>query len=82
MSIGKAVICVFRVDRSDKVFNINCLFKQYVNEWYGKLDPITSHCLNAHRAIPVDALPEAITRLKQWIDANAYVHFPVEVWAS
>ncbi len=25
---------VFRVDRSDKVFNINCLFKQYVNEWY------------------------------------------------
>jgi hypothetical protein len=34
------------------------------------------------RAIPIDSLPEAILRLKQWIDTNAFVHFPVEVCAQ
>lgn len=38
-----------RVDRSDKQFNFNCLFKQHVDEW----------------AIPVGALPAAMRALRR-----------------
>eukprot|EP00048_Salpingoeca_helianthica_P017088 m.235587 g.235587 ORF g.235587 m.235587 type:complete len:455 (+) comp20145_c0_seq1:56-1420(+) len=65
---------VKRVDQSHKIFNFDCHFRQYVAEW----------------AIPIDRFPQAIGELKEWIDANQYVHFPVEVrfvqgddiWAS
>jgi len=53
-----------RVDRSDRVFNINCLFKQHVDEW----------------AIPVDALPCALRSLQELIEGGKIrAHFPVEV---
>eukprot|EP01102_Stenamoeba_stenopodia_P008548 TRINITY_DN2465_c0_g1_i1.p1 TRINITY_DN2465_c0_g1~~TRINITY_DN2465_c0_g1_i1.p1 ORF type:complete len:547 (-),score=120.71 TRINITY_DN2465_c0_g1_i1:219-1859(-) len=53
-----------RVDRSDKVFNFNCLFKQYVNEW----------------AIPIENTEAALIALKEMIAKSGFrVHFPVEV---
>eukprot|EP00042_Codosiga_hollandica_P028387 m.148942 g.148942 ORF g.148942 m.148942 type:complete len:454 (+) comp52755_c0_seq1:285-1646(+) len=54
---------LIKIDRSDRVFNINCLFRQYVDEW----------------AIDVKDFPEAMRQLRAWIDKNAHVHFPVEV---
>lgn len=53
-----------KTDRSDRVFNFNCLFKQHVDEW----------------AIPVELLPQALAALKSLLDTGGYkVHFPVEV---
>lgn len=53
-----------RVDRSDAIFNFDCLFKQYVNEW----------------AIPQEHCAEAIIKIKQLIDkSNLKVHFPIEI---
>lgn len=51
------------VDRSDRVFNFNCLFRQYVMEW----------------AVPREEMGVVLCRLKAWIDNNFFAHFPVEV---
>lgn len=51
-------------DVSYKVFNFDCLFKQYVTEW----------------SIPIENTREALERLKNMInEKNFYAHFPVEV---
>ncbi|XP_035827092.1 L-gulonolactone oxidase isoform X2 [Aplysia californica] len=53
-----------KVARSDRVFNFNCLFKQYVTEW----------------AIPKENTGVVLYKLKDWIEQNGfYAHFPVEV---
>ncbi|KAI9505329.1 D-arabinono-1,4-lactone oxidase [Coemansia spiralis] len=57
------------VDKSYNVFNFDCLFPQYVNEW----------------AVPLDRAAEALRQLRVWINSEgrkkngARVHFPVEV---
>ncbi|OLY82248.1 L-gulonolactone oxidase [Smittium mucronatum] len=57
------------VDKSYKVFNFDCLFPQYVNEW----------------AIPIENTARALMLLRKWInsqqdlESGARVHFPVEV---
>eukprot|EP01137_Pigoraptor_chileana_P025351 Opistho-2@94729 len=52
------------VGRSDRVFNFDCLFKQYVNEW----------------AIPIERAPDAIRLLRAAIDKEGLTaHFPVEI---
>jgi L-gulonolactone oxidase len=51
------------VDRSDHVFNFNCLFRQHVMEW----------------SFPREHTGVVLTELKSWIDNNFYAHFPVEV---
>lgn len=53
------------VDVSYKIFNFECLFKQYVNEW----------------AIPKEQVGKVLWELKNWIDVNPQIpiHFPVEV---
>jgi L-gulonolactone oxidase len=52
------------VDESYKVFNFDCLFPQYVNEW----------------AIPLEKAPEALERLDKFINSSELkVHFPVEI---
>jgi L-gulonolactone oxidase len=52
------------VDVSNKVFNFDCLFPQYVNEW----------------AIGWDDAPEALRRLNKYIEEHDLkVHFPVEI---
>lgn len=53
-----------RQDRSDRVFNINCLFQQHVDEW----------------AIPVDQVPAALSALKDMLAATGHkAHYPIEV---
>jgi hypothetical protein len=53
-----------RVAHSTAIFNFDCLFKQYVNEW----------------AIPYAACGEALHRLNALINQHKLqVHFPVEV---
>lgn len=54
-----------KIDRSYKIFNYDCLFKQYVNEW----------------AIPIKNTGLVLWRLREWIEStpDTYVHFPVEV---
>ncbi|CAL1541329.1 unnamed protein product [Lymnaea stagnalis] len=55
---------VERIDRSDKIFNFNCLFKQYVMEW----------------SIPRNKVGVVLWELKEWIEKNRFpAHFPVEV---
>lgn len=52
------------VDQSFKIFNFNCLFKQYVTEW----------------AIPQDKTDYVLKKLQSWIkESGVKVHFPVEV---
>ena len=52
------------VDRSDKVFNFDCLFRQHVNEW----------------AIPYERTGEALRLLRDAIAERDFkVHFPIEV---
>lgn len=56
------------VDDSERVFNFDCLFPQYVNEW----------------AIPWQNTPSALRELRQWVDNVAReegipVHFPIEI---
>ncbi|KAI9285771.1 D-arabinono-1,4-lactone oxidase-domain-containing protein [Umbelopsis sp. AD052] len=52
------------VDESYKVFNFDCLFPQYVNEW----------------AIPLEKAPEALKRIEKFIQSSDLkVHFPVEI---
>eukprot|EP00871_Galdieria_phlegrea_P004893 jgi/Galph1/5404/GphlegSOOS_G4018.1 len=53
-----------KVDRSDLVFNFDCLFRQHVDEW----------------AIPRRHTVEALKRLRNLIETSGlYVHFPIEV---
>ncbi|KAK4525760.1 hypothetical protein GAYE_SCF16G3669 [Galdieria yellowstonensis] len=53
-----------KIDQSDKVFNFDCLFRQYVDEW----------------SIPLRHTVEAMKRLRNLIETSGlYVHFPVEV---
>ncbi|KAH9503332.1 hypothetical protein Btru_072758, partial [Bulinus truncatus] len=55
---------VERTNRSDKIFNFNCLFKQYVMEW----------------AIPRNKVGVVLWELKEWIETQKFpAHFPVEV---
>ncbi|XP_013393536.1 L-gulonolactone oxidase isoform X2 [Lingula anatina] len=52
------------VDRGDRVFNLDCLFQQYVMEW----------------AVPREKTAEVLLELKDWIETNQFpAHFPVEV---
>ena len=52
------------VDTSHKLFNFDCLFSQYVNEW----------------AIPLDQTLSALRALKKMFSNATYpVHFPVEI---
>ncbi|KAL9642808.1 hypothetical protein ABK040_009883 [Willaertia magna] len=52
------------LDLSYKVFNFDCLFKQYVNEW----------------AIPIENTATALRELKKMIENEKLnVHFPIEV---
>ncbi|KAJ2160731.1 D-arabinono-1,4-lactone oxidase [Coemansia sp. RSA 552] len=57
------------VDASYRVFNFDCLFPQYVNEW----------------AVPWQQAASALRELRRWVNAQARdpkgvrVHFPVEV---
>ncbi|KAF8819321.1 putative L-gulonolactone oxidase [Cardiosporidium cionae] len=53
------------VDRSDKVFNFDCLFRQYVNEW----------------SIPREHCKTALLLIKQMIENRPEwgIHFPIEV---
>ncbi|RWS07212.1 L-gulonolactone oxidase-like protein [Dinothrombium tinctorium] len=54
-----------RVDISPKLFNIECPFKQYVNEW----------------SIPRENAPIALLALRRMIESsnNIFAHFPIEV---
>ncbi|GFY46877.1 l-gulonolactone oxidase [Trichonephila inaurata madagascariensis] len=54
-----------KTDRSYRVFNFECLFKQYVNEW----------------AIPIEKTGVVLWQLREWIETtpDVYVHFPIEV---
>lgn len=54
-----------KIDRSYRIFNYDCLFKQYVNEW----------------AIPVEQTGLVLWKLKEWIESteDMFVHFPLEV---
>ncbi|XP_051781375.1 L-gulonolactone oxidase-like [Erpetoichthys calabaricus] len=56
---------VSRVDRSDKIFTYECLFKQHVQDW----------------SIPIGQTKEALLQLKSWLEGNPAVvaHYPVEV---
>lgn len=53
------------IDRSDKIFNFECLFKQYVNEW----------------AVPIEKTAVVLYELQMWLARTPYfyAHFPVEV---
>jgi L-gulonolactone oxidase len=52
------------IDRSYRVFNNDCLFPQYVNEW----------------AVPLERTAEAIRKIYRWVkESGLFVHFPVEV---
>lgn len=52
------------VDRSDRLFNFDCLFDQYVMEW----------------AFPREKTVSVIEELKQWIDTTGFkAHFPIEI---
>ncbi|CAF0820134.1 unnamed protein product [Didymodactylos carnosus] len=53
-------------DRCDKIFNFDCLFRQYVNEW----------------AIPLKETAYVLHKLQSWLDENQHVirvHFPIEI---
>ncbi|XP_001636998.2 L-gulonolactone oxidase isoform X1 [Nematostella vectensis] len=53
-----------RIDRSYKIMNFNCLFKQYVTEW----------------CIPRNKVADVLRTLRDWTEKSGYkVHFPVEV---
>jgi L-gulonolactone oxidase len=50
--------------RSDQMFNMDCLHREFVSEW----------------AIPVDATPTALKSLQSMADAQPYpMHLPIEV---
>ncbi|GFS01354.1 L-gulonolactone oxidase, partial [Elysia marginata] len=53
-----------KTDRSDLIFNFDCLFKQYVMEW----------------AIPREKTGAVLFELKEWIERTRFpAHLPVEV---
>lgn len=52
------------VDRSDKAFNFDCLFKQHVDEW----------------AIPVENVGKVLEKLRNSINDNGFkAHYPIEI---
>lgn len=57
------------VGRSDRIFNMDCLFPQYTDEW----------------AIPFNRAAAAIRAMRDWLDEEAAaadgdrIHFPVEI---
>jgi L-gulonolactone oxidase len=51
------------INRSDLQFNIDCLFKQHVDEW----------------SLPLSSLRSALTELRALVSSKHRVHFPVEV---
>ena len=84
-----------KIDRSDKVMNIDCLFKQCVLppcvSLHGKLrllvwlpcrGSVDDH-LDRHVdewSVPIRQLPQAMEKLQELIDRNGFhVHYPVEV---
>ena len=52
-----------KIDRCDRLFNFDCLFRQYASEW----------------AIPFDQTVSCLVELEQEIEANQNVHFPIEI---
>ncbi|CAF3164805.1 unnamed protein product [Rotaria socialis] len=52
-----------KIDRCDKLFNFDCLFYQYANEW----------------AIPLDQAVSCLLQLEKLMEQNNYVHFPIEI---
>lgn len=53
-----------RRDRSDRIFNFDCLFKQHVNEW----------------ALPAEAAPRALAAIDAALTRSGHrAHFPIEV---
>ncbi|KAJ1993902.1 D-arabinono-1,4-lactone oxidase [Dimargaris cristalligena] len=55
---------IHRIDDSYKVFNFDCMFRQYTNEW----------------AIPTGRASEAIKQLNQVLAKAKYpIHFPIEI---
>ncbi len=52
------------IDRGDRVFTFDCLFKQHVSEW----------------AVPIERTKDFVLGLRDMIEAKGYeAHFPVEV---
>lgn len=63
----KENVITTHVGRSDHEINMDCLFKQYVNEW----------------SLPLSRGQEMLRELRQEINAkNFYVHAPIEIRAS
>ncbi|CAF1037429.1 unnamed protein product [Adineta steineri] len=52
-----------KIDRCDKLFNFDCLFRQYASEW----------------AIPLDQAVSCLTELEQSMEQYKNVHFPIEI---
>ncbi|CAF2640385.1 unnamed protein product [Rotaria sp. Silwood2] len=52
-----------KIDRCDKLFNFDCLFYQYANEW----------------AIPLDQAVSCLVQLEKLMENNINVHFPIEI---
>ncbi|XP_070200311.1 L-gulonolactone oxidase-like [Littorina saxatilis] len=56
--------CSEKIDASHRIFNFDCLFRQYVMEW----------------AIPREKVGVVLTEINSWIQTNGFpAHFPVEV---
>ncbi|CAF1026783.1 unnamed protein product [Adineta ricciae] len=52
-----------KIDRCDKLFNFDCLFRQYASEW----------------AVPLDQAVSCLTELQQSMEVHRSVHFPIEI---
>ena len=53
----------YKIDRCDKLFNFDCLFYQYANEW----------------AIPLDRAVLCLIELEKLFETYTNVHFPIEI---
>lgn len=52
-----------QISRCDHLFNFDCLFRQYANEW----------------AIPIEESVSCLVKLDEFIERNHFVHFPIEI---
>lgn len=52
-----------QVARCDRLFNFDCLFRQYANEW----------------AVPLEETVACLVDLEAAVETNHHVHFPVEI---
>ncbi|UJR20332.1 hypothetical protein I4U23_023463 [Adineta vaga] len=52
-----------KIDRCDKLFNFDCLFRQYASEW----------------AVPLDQAVSCLSELEQSMENHKNVHFPIEI---